>query len=703
MDSRSSQHGKRSERLSRNPYSRPVPATPKTTPKGSSTFGVIKSALSLFSSPFNRLSPKTAQKENYKDDQNVQDDQELEFGNQNTSILSDSHEEKQSKVFKPEENIIVEPLAIRVRQSEETLRNERRGGWLPSPTSGEVFKGSLSKSSSSTFSNSTTPFKQRYLGPGVSPRKTSKLSSPVSNHLQSSTLTSAMDGPDASSLPPSFPNRHLVNTLLRYSATSSPLRQSHRPATLAKNSQPVGPSSTSGSRRDIESAEDSRPSKRHEIEATGRQNAAVIMQSLLDETDDTVPKTHVEPVRFNAYDRASLYAKAGLFQSNPNQAGPSTPVKNAPASAPIPSSARSKSTPKRNTPLRGAAAKLEAHRQSMIGKKPLTTIERIKGIKPWETAQSTTIAASHTSRSQKSPTPQEDDESESSTSDAEITEKPSSKSKAIDPEQPVKMPEGTRFDPYQVPSFVFAETTQQFKQPASSKLAESFDSPTRQRIIDAPKKAEESAKANKFSFTTVAANARPLFELDLPRPVAQSIDITNKSTKVLTSKDAALRIDKLALPFFTFIPPAITPIPLNSTKEKTEKAQKEATLKSSLPAFTFVLEYVDGTEPKEQKKKEEGASWMCTMCMLQNPDSAKDKCTICEEPRPQPKNGVSAPAFKPTLAPTQINSFAVGGPGSTTKKPAENSRSKWTCSLCMLENPASAEEKCTICEHSRSS
>lgn len=212
-------------------------------------------------------------------------------------------------------------------------------------------------------------------------------SSPASSRLQSNQSNPpASVGPDASVLPPSFPNRHLVNTILRYSATSSPLRQSYRPGAPstppAAAPEPPARSPATGGKRKPESPADPAVTKRREIEAAGRQKAAAIMQSLIEETDSTTPKSNNEPVRWNAYDRGSLHAKPAGEPS----AGPSTPAKQAPP-VPIstPSTAHAGSTPRKRTPLRGAAAKLEAHRQAMKGAKPLSTIERIKGVRPVST------------------------------------------------------------------------------------------------------------------------------------------------------------------------------------------------------------------------------------------------------------------------------------------------------------------------------
>jgi hypothetical protein len=79
--------------------------------------------------------------------------------------------------------------------------------------------------------------------------------------------------------------------------------------------------------------------------------------------------------------------------------------------------------------------------------------------------------------------------------------------------------------------------------------------------------------------------------------------------------------------------------------------------------------------------------WDCDMCSLKNPASATEKCTICEAPKPGAKPAAAKPAPMPT-APTGGFNFGA--------KPAP--AGEWTCDTCMLKNPATATDKCTVCE-----
>lgn len=80
------------------------------------------------------------------------------------------------------------------------------------------------------------------------------------------------------------------------------------------------------------------------------------------------------------------------------------------------------------------------------------------------------------------------------------------------------------------------------------------------------------------------------------------------------------------------------------------------------------------------------AEWTCTLCGLQSPDSAKD-CTVCEAPRPGAK-AEEAP---------KSNGFNWAAAGM---KPSTPAASQWTCTMCSLQSPDSAQD-CTVCEAPR--
>lgn len=177
------------------------------------------------------------------------------------------------------------------------------------------------------------------------------------------------------------------------------------------------------------------------------------------------------------------------------------------------------------------------------------------------------------------------------------------------------------------------------------------------------------------------------------------------------AQQQALQRPAASLPAFTFT--------LSSPLSKISEAVKSAALALPLQQYTFSL--TETTKPSTSSKV--APQWTCDTCMLKNPDSAKEKCTICESPRPsssataskaapvsaQPagaewtcemcmlKNPDSAKAkCNICEAPRPKPSFAAAAPA-----PPQPAGADWTCDMCMLKNPDSAKAKCTICEAPR--
>ncbi len=144
------------------------------------------------------------------------------------------------------------------------------------------------------------------------------------------------------------------------------------------------------------------------------------------------------------------------------------------------------------------------------------------------------------------------------------------------------------------------------------------------------------------------------------------------------ARDAAMAISKVSLPTFDFSAPH-------------KVSPTVAPLAPAPVAFNFSAA---GIKAPTQTA---GGTWTCSMCMLSNPASATEQCTICEAPRTS--KPTPAPALVPPPAPT-VKAFDWGAAG--LKKPEVSSGSStWTCSTCMLTNPASATDKCTVCDASR--
>jgi hypothetical protein len=90
--------------------------------------------------------------------------------------------------------------------------------------------------------------------------------------------------------------------------------------------------------------------------------------------------------------------------------------------------------------------------------------------------------------------------------------------------------------------------------------------------------------------------------------------------------------------------------------------------------------------------KPAGESWTCGMCMLSNPATAMEKCIVCDAPRP----GSASTSQKTASSVGGFNWAAAG-----MKAPSESAGSSWTCGTCMLSNPATATDKCSVCDTPR--
>jgi hypothetical protein len=188
-----------------------------------------------------------------------------------------------------------------------------------------------------------------------------------------------------------------------------------------------------------------------------------------------------------------------------------------------------------------------------------------------------------------------------------------------------------------------------------------------------------------------APSPAPVFNPVAHKPTAPLADIENSTLASVTRRPAktsqkgwsaaqtkVFGMTAATLPSFVFkvTAPTSTISPL----------AREAALHAAVQHFEFDMSAQSKPEPKSASQSTQGP-WACSMCMLQNPATATEKCTICEEPRP---------AGKPVA--TSTPSFMAAGfaPAVTSSSGAD-----WTCDTCMLKNPDSAKEKCQICEARR--
>jgi hypothetical protein len=124
-----------------------------------------------------------------------------------------------------------------------------------------------------------------------------------------------------------------------------------------------------------------------------------------------------------------------------------------------------------------------------------------------------------------------------------------------------------------------------------------------------------------------------------------------------------------------------------SAKEKCFvcEAPRPAARPAPLPLSQPIGRAPFGSQLINSMKASASGEWTCDTCMLKNPDSAEEKCTVCEARRPAPRPAGASFVFG--SAPPKPSTTSAGGP--------------WTCSLCMLQNPDSAKEKCQICQAKR--
>lgn len=512
------------------------------------------------------------------------------------------------------------------------------------------------------------PYQVRYLGPGMSPRRMlgkATSSSGIKPLFQfsvpaqdeSATKKRRVKGTDTLEVEvvPSTPSKTLSGTQSMPNLAAilaSPAVNDKGKSRAAPH--PLSQSITSTPPRDPV--------------AVGKRRAADIMLSLIEEQTAPIEAAkangaHTSDIIINPYD-----------VTTPQSAAPSTPASKASHDTPRKSILRSSV---RETPMRGAAAKLEANRG-----RPLSTLERASGVKPW---------AAPSPRKVKLDLPAEekekdevDDMFESSPAPTQKTVPAEPPRKSIPAPEPFKAPEVPVLDtparplPTHKSSFTFHTSS---------------DSPSRDAALASFSNKEALPKAPSFDFTSTTAEETPkdaatssFFSVDTAiSSAAKKTDQFDSSKLFLSAKDSALKIDKAALPFYTF-----TMKPAADKDSESAKQAKATALKATPPAFAFTLA-PSKTITAATASHTDDEEWSCDLCMLKNPASAKEKCTICEAPRPAAKS-TSAASGTPSA-------FTVPAPVAPAVGPPTSS--EWTCSLCMLKNPGSAKEKCQICEAPR--
>lgn len=184
-----------------------------------------------------------------------------------------------------------------------------------------------------------------------------------------------------------------------------------------------------------------------------------------------------------------------------------------------------------------------------------------------------------------------------------------------------------------------------------------------------------------------------------PAPLMASRDLpketqTTSSKAKLPPKEAVAAMEVDELPKYSFkLTEAVYPAGPSHVKARIAAANMS---RLSLPTFEFkpVAPSINGFNWTAAGIKAPVAAtsgtWLCDTCMLENPDSATDKCTICDAPR-------SGGAAKPAAAPQKTFDWSK----TAIKVPPTQHAGTWQCDTCMLSNPDSAKLKCTVCDAAR--
>ncbi|KAH9935061.1 hypothetical protein B0H21DRAFT_699261 [Amylocystis lapponica] len=226
---------------------------------------------------------------------------------------------------------------------------------------------------------------------------------------------------------------------------------------------------------------------------------------------------------------------------------------------------------------------------------------------------------------------------------------------------------------------------------APSKLRYSFmvEQEEKEKEREREKEKEKTAASSGPAPPVFGASSFPSFKVPPPPKPAIAKLATPKNAKAIV-----LAMAVRELPQYSFTFPTSSP----GAGPSFLKARKEALAvpTSSLPTFNFAAlpkpvpttaGFNWAAAGMKAPAKSAGGTWKCGECMLDNPASATEKCTVCDARR--------ADSLKPA-APATFNWAAAGM--AQPKKPEGET---WTCSTCMLTNPASATTKCSVCETPR--
>lgn len=263
----------------------------------------------------------------------------------------------------------------------------------------------------------------------------------------------------------------------------------------------------------------------------------------------------------------------------------------------------------------------------------------------------------------------------------------------VKPSQVIEPEEGIRRSPSPTsPSSTSAAANPSGPKSAFGAKSSAPKAPSKLRYSIQPEKDEQMSDVEKKDEDKPTAESAKS-SVSAPFGVTQSAKRYPANTA--EAKDFVKSLPKFELTAYSFDIPASSPGAGPSSVKARETAKTSPV--SELPTYSFNFTALPAPASSTtsgfnwaaagaKKPAEADDQWTCSMCMLKNPDSAKEKCTVCEAPRP---------GAAPKEAPKAFDWSAAG-----IKKP-DAAGVQWTCSTCMLQNPDSAKEKCTVCEAPR--
>ncbi|RSH91868.1 hypothetical protein EHS25_009238 [Saitozyma podzolica] len=648
---------------------------------------------------------------------------------------------KQGEELTPEDFEVIDALTRNMKhgsQAGSPPKNERYGGWAAgtfrsTPGASRPYSTREAGGVSGVFAEPSngfslgrdTPTKSLlsngrptpvYLGPGMSPRRMlPSIKKPGLRPLITFDHQKKVEEQEQEDVEATAKKRKLVGGAAKDiptpvpSASISSSRSMPNLSAAAESSSMAAARAASrhfeGSPAPAPVAETPRPS----AVAIGKKRAADIMLELIQQDEETGGHKTPEPMIFNPYDRSHL--RKSSSQSGGSSNSQSTP--NHKVAAPGKSILRSSTS----TPLRGAAARLEASRT-----KSTNFFDRFKSSAVGQTSPQKAVrielpdgAAENEVEHYNSP----DDYMVELQKKLEIARKAARESQRLSAaiarravpalyreaeEQPV-VENDAEVTPLPAPQLETREQALPSPRPAVT-MAEEVPS----ALVPTP---PQEAATPKFS-TSFSLAPPPMKEDDTvtspPTEPSVSLPRSDADAVYLSARDAALAVAEAALPFYPFTLPSV---PKPSQEDSTARAKAEA-MKRAAPTYEFKMPE-PGDESSPAMPADQGVTqiglpgskkpqlaprpWKCSLCGAPNLGSVIDKCQFCDIPRPpRPTSAPSAPPAS-TSVPTSTSNFT---PFSLPLPQAPKVDGEWTCAHCMLKQPAAMTEKCSICDCPRS-